>query len=235
MVQLTWNSVFLLCPVRQKNWFSVSYIQNQGWKFKRIFLRKLIQLLLIFRQFILSHVVVVEPLKQENKDIQVKVFVALPDGKDIRENDYVAIAGSVLKEILVAYKQNLSSAVGAELKSINTESDSSDNTMNYIMIPITFALLVVLCCVAFCLHSARYQRIFTHSTYLTFPLLPFRHSFGSSRSLLWKRNARRSLKNVCMGGYLNLNLEKEPTCLDYWFLHQKSFKRTRSRLPVRNT
>lgn len=109
----------------------------------------------------MSHVVVVEPIKQENKDIQVKVFVALPDGKDIRENDYVAIAGSVLKEILVAYKQNLSSAVGAELKSINTESDSSDNTMNYIMIPITFALLVVLCCVAFCLHSARYINAFS--------------------------------------------------------------------------
>lgn len=108
----------------------------------------------------MSHVVVVEPLKQEDKDIQVKVFVALPDGKDIREDDYVAIAGSVLKEILEAYKQNLSSAVGAEVKSINTESDSSDNvtdnTMNYIMIPITFVLLIVLCCVAFCLHSARY-------------------------------------------------------------------------------
>ena len=108
----------------------------------------------------MSHVFVVEPLKQEDKDIQVKVFVALPDGKDIREDNYVAIAGSVLKEILEAYKQNLSSAVGAEVKSINTESDSSDNvtdnTMNYIMIPITFALLIVLCCVAFCLHSARY-------------------------------------------------------------------------------
>ena len=138
----------------------------------------------------------------------MKVFVALPDGKDIRENDYVAIAGSVLKEILVAYKQNLSSAVGAELKSINTESDSSDNTMNYIMIPITFALLVVLCCVAFCLHSARYQRIFTHSTYLTFPLLPFRHSFGSSRSLLWKRNARRSPKTSAWEATLILTWKK---------------------------
>lgn len=140
--------------------FSFLHSEPRVNEFKRIFLRKLIQLILIFRQFILSHVVVVEPLKQEDKDIQVEVFVALPDGKDIREDDYVAIAGSVLKEILEAYKQNLSSAVGVEVKSINTESDSSDNatdnTMNYIMIPITFALLVVLCCVAFCLHSARY-------------------------------------------------------------------------------
>jgi len=140
--------------------FSFLHSERRVNEFKRIFLRKLIQVIVIFRQFILSHVVVVEPLKQVDKDIQVKVFVALPDGKDIREDDYVAIAGSVLKEILVAYKQNLSSAVGAEVKSINTESDSSDNVtdnkMNYIMIPITFALLVVLCCVAFCLHSARY-------------------------------------------------------------------------------
>lgn len=170
--------------------FSFLHSEPRVNEFKRIFLRKLIQLILIFRQFILSHVVVVEPLKQEDKDIQVKVFVALPDGKDIREDDYVAIAGSVLKEILVAYKQNLSSAVGAEVKSINTESDNvTDNTMNYIMIPITFALLVVLCCVAFCLHSAGYIIALLLSTYQTFPLLPCRRCFGSSRTLLWERNA----------------------------------------------
>lgn len=143
----------------------------------------------------MSHVVVVEPLKQEDKDIQVKVFVALPDGKDIRDDDYIAIAGSVLKEILEAYKQNLSSAVGAEVKSINIESDSSnnvtDNTMNYIMIPITFALLVVLCCVAFCLHSARYINALSIIVFIyqTFLLFPCRHSFASSSSLLWERNA----------------------------------------------
>ena len=101
-----------------------------------------------------------ESPKQEEKDILVKVFVSLPDGKDIRKDSHSAIAGSVFKEILLSHKYNLSFAVGAEVKSIDIENQSSDNTsdnkMNYIMIPITFAVLVVLCCMAFCLHSARY-------------------------------------------------------------------------------
>ena len=117
------------------------------------------QLIFIFRKFNSRHVVV-ESTKQEDKDILVKVFISLPDGKDIRKDSHSAIAGSVLKEILLSHKQNLSSVVGAEVKSIDIENESSDNTsdnkMNYIMIPITFAVFVVLCCMAFCLHSARY-------------------------------------------------------------------------------
>lgn len=114
------------------------------------------------RKFNSRHVIVVESPKQEEKDILVKVFVSLPDGKDIRKDSHSAIAGSVFKEILLSHKYNLSFAVGAEVKSIDIENQSSDNTsdnkMNYIMIPITFAVLVVLCCMAFCLHSASKSR-----------------------------------------------------------------------------
>lgn len=102
----------------------------------------------------------VQSPKQEDKHVVVKVFVSLPDGKDIRKDGHSVIAGPILQEILLSHRQNLTSVVGAELKYIgmDTTSNSStkDNKMNYIMIPITFAVLVVLCCMACCLHSARY-------------------------------------------------------------------------------
>lgn len=105
--------------------------------------------------------VVVESPKQEEKDVQVKLFVSLPDGSDIRNDNQSVIPGAILQEILLAHKNNITSVVGAEIKSIKMDSDSeskdnsTDNKMNYIMIPISFTVLIVLCFVACCLHYAR--------------------------------------------------------------------------------
>jgi len=106
-------------------------------------------------------VVVFESPKQEEKDLQVKLFVSLPDGSDIRKDNQDVIPGTTLQEILEAHKNNITSVLGAEIKSINMASDSesedksTDNKMNYIMIPICFSVLIVLCFVACCLHCAR--------------------------------------------------------------------------------
>ena len=103
----------------------------------------------------------VEAPKQEQKDVQVKLFVSLPDGSDIRKDSHSVIPGPILQEILQAHKHNITAVVGAEIKSISVESDSeesstTDNKMNYIMIPISFTVLIVLCFVACCLHCARW-------------------------------------------------------------------------------
>lgn len=116
---------------------------------------------IFFRKFSIKHVVVVESPKQEEKDLQVKLFASLPDGSDIRKGSQSVILGVTLREILLAHKNNITSVVGAEIKSINMDSDSeseensTDNKMNYIMIPISFSVLIVLCFVACCLHCAR--------------------------------------------------------------------------------
>lgn len=116
---------------------------------------------ILFRKFSIKHVVVVESPKQEEKDLQVKLFASLPDGSDIRKDSQSVILGVTLQEILLAHKNNITFVVGAEIKSINMDSDSeseensTDNKMNYIMIPISFSVLIVLCFVACCLHCAR--------------------------------------------------------------------------------
>lgn len=105
--------------------------------------------------------VVVESPKQEEIDLQVKLFASLPDGSDIQKDNQNIIPGATLQEILQDHKSNITSAVGVEIKSINMASDSesednnTDNKMNYIMIPISFSVLIVLCFVACCLHCAR--------------------------------------------------------------------------------
>lgn len=105
--------------------------------------------------------IVVESPKQEEIDLQVKLFASLPDGSDIQKDNQNIIPGATLQEILQDHKSNITSAVGAEIKSINMASDSesednsADNKMNYIMIPISFSVLIVLCFVACCLHCAR--------------------------------------------------------------------------------
>ena len=114
------------------------------------------------RKFDNKHVVVtVESATEESKNLYVKVFIFLPDGKDIQKDGHSVMAGSVLQEILLSYKHNLTFAIGAEVKYIGIDTNlsnntSADNKMNYIMIPITFAVLVVLCCLACFLHFSRY-------------------------------------------------------------------------------
>ncbi|XP_078384541.1 uncharacterized protein LOC144666963 isoform X2 [Oculina patagonica] len=115
------------------------------------------------RKFEIKHVVVVEAPKQEGKDVQVKLFVILPDGSDIRKDSHSVIPGSILKETLQAHKHNITGVVGADIKSIDiveddSEENSKDNKMNYIMIPISFTVLIVLCFVACCLHCASKRR-----------------------------------------------------------------------------
>ena len=105
--------------------------------------------------------VVVESPKQEEKDLQVKLFASLPGGGDVRKDNQGVILGATLQEILLAHKNNITTVAGVEIKSINMDSDSeseensTDNKMNYIMIPISFLVLIVLCFVACCLHCAR--------------------------------------------------------------------------------
>ena len=81
--------------------------------------------------------------KQEDNDVLVQLFVTLPDGSDIRKDGHSVVPVAVLFE---DHKSSISSAMGVKIKSIkmNTESDegSSDNKLNYIMIPISFAVLV---------------------------------------------------------------------------------------------
>lgn len=81
--------------------------------------------------------------KQEDNDVLVQLFVTLPDGSDIRKDGHSVVLVAVLFE---DHKSSISSAMGVKIKSIkmNTESDegSSENKLNYIMIPISFAVLV---------------------------------------------------------------------------------------------
>ena len=105
--------------------------------------------------------VVVESPKEEEKDLLMKLFVSLPDGSDIRNDNRSVLPGATLQEILQAHKNNITFVVFAEIKSISMASDSdskdsgTDNKMNYIMIPVSFSVLIVLCFVACCLHCAR--------------------------------------------------------------------------------
>lgn len=84
--------------------------------------------------------------KQEDNDVLVQLFVTLPDGSDIRKDGHSVVPVAVLKKNFEDHKNSISSAMGVKIKSIkmNTESDegSSDNKLNYIMIPISFAVLV---------------------------------------------------------------------------------------------
>lgn len=48
---------------------------------------------ILFRKFSIKHVVVVESPKQEEKDLQVKLFASLPDGSDIRKDSQSVILG----------------------------------------------------------------------------------------------------------------------------------------------
>ena len=106
----------------------------------------------------------VESPKQEKKDLQVKPFGSLPDGNDVRNDNVInqsVILGAALQEILLANKNNITSVVGAEIKTVNMDSDSdsednsTDNKMNYIIIAISFSVLTVFCFVACCLHCSR--------------------------------------------------------------------------------
>jgi len=114
------------------------------------------------RKFHSRHVVLVESPKQESNDILVKVFVSLPDEKDFQKDGHSVLAGSTLQEILLSHKHNLTFAIGVKVKYIGMDTSSnnnrSDNKMNYIMIPITFAVLAVVCCMAYCMHSVSKRR-----------------------------------------------------------------------------
>ena len=86
--------------------------------------------------------------------------MTLPEGRDLRQDSCSVVPGTTLLEIVQDFKHNLSSVVGVEIKSVTLNSKSeggrNDNNLNYIMIPISFSVLVILCLVACCLHNARY-------------------------------------------------------------------------------
>lgn len=86
------------------------------------------------------------PKQEDRDDVLVQLFVTLPDGSDIRKDGHSVVPVAVLKKIFEDHKSSISSAMGVKIKSIkmNTESDegSSENKLNYIMIPISFAVLV---------------------------------------------------------------------------------------------
>ena len=119
--------------------------------------------MIIFRKFTTKNAKLAESPKQEKNDVSIQLFVTLPDGSDTQQDSHSVVPGTTLKKIVQDFKHNISSVVGVEIKSVtlNTKSGGrSDNKLNYIMIPISFSVLVILCVVACCLHCSRYVSMF---------------------------------------------------------------------------
>lgn len=109
------------------------------------------------RKFTTKNAGLAESPKQEKNDVSIQLFVTLPDGSDTQQDSHSVVPGTTLKKIVQDFKHNISSVVGVEIKSVtlNTKSGGrSDNKLNYIMIPISFSVLVILCVVACCLHCS---------------------------------------------------------------------------------
>lgn len=93
--------------------------------------------------------------KQVEKDIEIRFYVMLPSGNDIRKPNSTVLPKGTLDSILEASSTQIGSAVGAQVKSKadgSTTEPKADNTMDYIMIPVGFGLLIFVIALACCLH-----------------------------------------------------------------------------------
>ena len=111
--------------------------------------------------------------------------MTLPEGRDLRQDSCSVVPGTTLLKIVQDFKHNLSSMVGVEIKSVTlnskSEGDRNDNKLNYIMIPISFSVLVILCLIACCLHNARYVSIYEN--YITFKDMIFAYRLQWIRAI----------------------------------------------------
>ena len=114
------------------------------------------------RNFEPSNVAIISGFPQRiGDDLELQFYVTLPLGQDLRQDSKTVLAASILEEMVKANKQNISNAVGTDIKSINgdesnnNKQNKSDHTMNYIMIPVAFGTLIIICVLACCLHHLK--------------------------------------------------------------------------------
>ena len=114
------------------------------------------------RNFEPSNVAIISGFPQRTgDDLELQFYVTLPLGQDLRQDSKTVLAAPTLEEIVKANKQNISNAVGTDIKSINgdesnnNKQNKSDHTMNYIMIPVAFGILIIICVLACCLHHLK--------------------------------------------------------------------------------
>ncbi|XP_032227481.2 uncharacterized protein LOC116610915 isoform X2 [Nematostella vectensis] len=89
--------------------------------------------------------------KQRDKNIELKFYLHLPAGNDIRKTSHTVLPKSVLEHLIKAKSTDVSSTVGVDVMDEKAMAPL-DDTLNYIMIPLSFGVLLVLCFVACCLN-----------------------------------------------------------------------------------
>ena len=111
------------------------------------------------RKFFTRQVAIAQKFpRRQGNNLAVAFFVSLPDGNDIRKNGHTVIPELSLERVVQACSENISSVVGVAIQSVEsydagTDSSSlTDYKMNYIMIPLSFGTLAILCFVAGCFH-----------------------------------------------------------------------------------
>ena len=92
--------------------------------------------------------------KQVHDDLQINFYIELPSGTDIRKYSTTVLPKSAVTTILQTKENVISSTVGAELikEPSSTSKPKVDHKINYIMIPVSFGLLLFVVVLAFCLH-----------------------------------------------------------------------------------
>ena len=87
----------------------------------------------------------------------MKFYASLPNGSDIRKDSKTVVPSTTLEEILWHKRHALAAGVGLTVhsvgKSVDTELDSEPTKlMNFTMIPISFAALIIVSMLACCFH-----------------------------------------------------------------------------------
>ena len=125
--------------------------------------------------------------------------MTLPEGRDLRQDSCNVVPGTTLLKIVQDFKHHLSSMVGVEIKSVTLnsklEGGRNDNKLNYIMIPISFSVLVILCLVACCLHNARYVSIYEN--YITFKDMIFAYRLQQIKAIAERSITILRLQQTC--------------------------------------
>jgi hypothetical protein len=93
--------------------------------------------------------------KQLEKDVEIQFYIVLPSGNDIRKNSTTVLPKGTVDNILEANSTLIGLVVNAKIKTDaegNTSKPAVDNTLDYIMIPVSFGLLLLVIILACCLH-----------------------------------------------------------------------------------
>ena len=113
----------------------------------------------------------VEGFPQTNgPDLYVKFYMTYPAGVNFSGESRVILAASTVREIVLNSKDNISQAVGKSIKSVSNDVDGDDgdndnddgkegrhsaNRMNYIMIPLSVTILIILFLMTCCLQHLK--------------------------------------------------------------------------------